>query len=242
MKGGQGFKGMSDRPIDPASVRHILVQDPALKRYPPAQDQDMQEIFGGEYDWTTRGPYDENEWRKYRVVPRAHPLPPCAFAYFLEGLEAKGRLDFQGRPGITSVVRWNPRSVMFSVKICLVNSYLHKYMWHMYSHWCRHRRIVLKNYIHSRYQYMQTVWGELSFGGNTCSACVHSLSNTGKMPCRLFMRWFRAKGNLLEIFLVFANNSTMLSYQVSVILPPSVQRAFMCKAVNPKKSSPRSKS
>ena len=27
-----------------------------------------------EYDWTTGGPYDGNEGRKYYTVPRAHPL------------------------------------------------------------------------------------------------------------------------------------------------------------------------
>ena len=31
------------------------------------------------------------------------------------GLEAKGLLDFQGRRGITSIVRWNLRPVIFGV-------------------------------------------------------------------------------------------------------------------------------
>ena len=45
---------------------------------------------------------------------------PCVpvFLLTLIGLEAKGLLDFQGRRGITSVVRWNPRPVIFVVQAC----------------------------------------------------------------------------------------------------------------------------
>ena len=39
-------------------------------------------IFGSRYDWTTVGPYDGNEWKKYRVVPRAHPSRTLLSAYF----------------------------------------------------------------------------------------------------------------------------------------------------------------
>ena len=39
-------------------------------------------FVGDQYDWTIGGLYDGNEWRKYRVIPRAHPLRPCVFAYF----------------------------------------------------------------------------------------------------------------------------------------------------------------
>ena len=34
------------------------------------------------YDRTTGGPYDGNEWRKYCVVPRAHPSRPRVYACF----------------------------------------------------------------------------------------------------------------------------------------------------------------
>ena len=54
--------------------------------------------------------------RKYRVIPPAHPLRPFVFVYFNIGLEAKGLLDFEGRRGITSVVRWNLRPVIFGVE------------------------------------------------------------------------------------------------------------------------------
>ena len=37
--------------------------------------------FGDQYDWTTGGPYDGNEWKKYRVVPHARPLRPLVYAY-----------------------------------------------------------------------------------------------------------------------------------------------------------------
>ena len=39
------------------------------------------------------------------------------FMLILIGLEVKGLLDFQGRRGITSFVRWNLRPVIFSVEI-----------------------------------------------------------------------------------------------------------------------------
>ena len=73
-------------------------------------------IVGDRSDWTTGGPYDGNAWRKYRVVPRAHPLHPLVYAFF-KGLETKGLLDFQGRCGITSVLRWNLRPVISGVDI-----------------------------------------------------------------------------------------------------------------------------
>ena len=51
-------------------------------------------LIGNRSGWTTGASDDGNEWRKYRVVPRTRPLRPC------------GLLDFQGRHGITPVVRW----------------------------------------------------------------------------------------------------------------------------------------
>ena len=63
------------------------------------------------YDCTIGGPQDGNEWRKYRVVLCAHPSRPL-FMLIEIGLEAKALSDFQGRRGITSVVRWNLRPVI----------------------------------------------------------------------------------------------------------------------------------
>ena len=37
---------------------------------------------GDQYDWTTGGPHDANDWKKYRVVPRAHPWRTLPCAYF----------------------------------------------------------------------------------------------------------------------------------------------------------------
>ena len=45
-----------------------------------------------------------------RGTPRVH-----LFMLILIGLEAKGLLDFQGQRGITSVVRWSLRPVIFGV-------------------------------------------------------------------------------------------------------------------------------
>ena len=43
------------------------------------------------------------------------PRVPFFMLIFI-GLEAKGLLAFQGQCGITSVVRWNLRPVIFSIK------------------------------------------------------------------------------------------------------------------------------
>ena len=77
----------------------------------------------GPYDWTTGAPHDENEWKKYRVVPVRTPRVPFVMLILI-GLEAKGLLAFQGRRGIASVVRWNVRPVIFGVEQWLGANYL----------------------------------------------------------------------------------------------------------------------
>ena len=59
---------------------------------------DSQTSFGGWYDWTTGVPHDGNEWKKYRVVPRAHPSRTLPYAYFNRS-GSKGAFSF---PGATS--------------------------------------------------------------------------------------------------------------------------------------------
>ena len=52
-------------------------------------------------------------------VPRRTSLVPLAFPCFLLCLirvEAEGLLDYQGRAGIISIVRWNLRPVIFGVE------------------------------------------------------------------------------------------------------------------------------
>ena len=49
-------------------------------------------------------------------VPRRSSLPPLAFPCFVLSsipVEAEGLLDYQGRAGIISIVRWNLRPVIF---------------------------------------------------------------------------------------------------------------------------------
>ena len=51
------------------------------------------------------------------VPRRTSPVPlafPC-FVHCLIKVEAKGFLDYQGRAGIISIVRWNLRPVIFGV-------------------------------------------------------------------------------------------------------------------------------
>ena len=69
------------------------------------------EKSGDQYDWTTPG---DRTMEVNGGSTGSHPLRPCVFAYFI-GLETKVFLDFKGRRGITSVVRWNLRLVIFGV-------------------------------------------------------------------------------------------------------------------------------
>ena len=69
--------------------------------------------IGDQYDWTTGVPDNGNDWRKFRVVPRS--AFPC-FVRCLIGVETEGLLDYQGRAGIISIVRWNLRPVIFGVE------------------------------------------------------------------------------------------------------------------------------
>ena len=52
-------------------------------------------------------------------VPRRTSLAPLASSCFVlssTGVETEGLLDYQGRVGIMSVVRWNLRPVIFGVE------------------------------------------------------------------------------------------------------------------------------
>ena len=42
----------------------------------------MGSKIGERYDWTTGAPHDGNEWKKCRVVPRAHPSRTLLYAHF----------------------------------------------------------------------------------------------------------------------------------------------------------------
>ena len=71
--------------------------------------------IGDRYDWTTGVPDIGNDWRKVRVIPRPHPLSP-SFVLCLVGVETERFLDYQRRAGISSIVRWNLRPVIFGVE------------------------------------------------------------------------------------------------------------------------------
>ena len=51
--------------------------------------------FEDRNDWTTGAPHDGNEWKKYRVVARAHPSRTLLYAYFTRS-ENKGAFSFPG--------------------------------------------------------------------------------------------------------------------------------------------------
>ena len=70
-----------------------------------------------QYDCTTGVPDNGNEWRKFRAVPRLYPIAFSCFALCLIGVETEGLLDYQGRAGIISIVRWNLRPVIFGVEL-----------------------------------------------------------------------------------------------------------------------------
>ena len=60
-------------------------------------------------------PDNANEWRKFRVVARSHPCVPCFVLCFI-GVKTEEFLDFQGRAGSISIVRWNLRPVIFGCR------------------------------------------------------------------------------------------------------------------------------
>ena len=54
------------------------------------------------------------------VPRRTSPVPlafPCLYIVYLIRVEAEALLDYQGRAGIISIVRWNLRPVIFGVDI-----------------------------------------------------------------------------------------------------------------------------
>ena len=60
------------------------------------------------------------QWKWMEEVPRRTSLVPLAFpcsVRCLIGVEAEGLLDYQGRAGIISIVRWNLRLVIFGVEM-----------------------------------------------------------------------------------------------------------------------------
>ena len=62
-------------------------------------------------------PDNGNEWRKFREGYLA--CTPCvpSFVHCLIRVEAEGLLDYEGRAGIISIVRWNLRPVIFGVEV-----------------------------------------------------------------------------------------------------------------------------
>ena len=67
-----------------------------------------------QYDWTTGVLDIENEWRKFRVVPRSHPLrPPVLCFVFRVGNRRAFRQPGEG--GIISIVWWNLHPIIFGV-------------------------------------------------------------------------------------------------------------------------------
>ena len=64
-------------------------------------------------------------------VPRRTSLVPLAFPCFvlcLIGVETEKFLDYQGRAGIISIVRWNPRPVRLGVERGKVGGGVHRGM------------------------------------------------------------------------------------------------------------------
>ena len=75
-----------------------------------------------QYDWTTGVPDNGNEGRKFRAVPRPYPLHSLVCTLFTKG-GSRGLLDYQGRAGIISIVRWNLRPVIF----VYIHTYIHTF-------------------------------------------------------------------------------------------------------------------
>ena len=60
------------------------------------------------------------QWKRMEEVPRSYlartPCVPLFFLLCLIGVETEALLDYQGRAGIISIVRWNLRPVIFGVE------------------------------------------------------------------------------------------------------------------------------
>ena len=84
-----------------------------------------------QYDWTTGAPDNRNEWRKFRVVLRLRPCVPWFSTLFNRGgnRRAFSLIDFQGKVGITSIVRWDLCPVIFGVKFHVIHSVSRNYNW-----------------------------------------------------------------------------------------------------------------
>ena len=76
----------------------------------------LTSLFHGQYDWTTGAPENGNEWRKFGAVPRSHPLRPLRCTLFNRGGNRRAS-GLPGEGGITSIVWWNLRPVMFGVEL-----------------------------------------------------------------------------------------------------------------------------
>ena len=92
-------------------------------KFPPRRSfRESLVFFRERYDWTTRVPDNGNDRRKFRVVPSLAPLASPCFVLCLIGVETEGLLDYQGRAGIISIVRWNLRPVIFGGEVCMLGS------------------------------------------------------------------------------------------------------------------------
>ena len=91
---------------------------------PAMQNQDFTTLpsphlllLHAQCDWTTGVPDNGNEWRKFRTVPSLAPLVSPCCVLCSKGVATEGPLDFQGKAGINSIVRWNLRPVIFGVHL-----------------------------------------------------------------------------------------------------------------------------
>ena len=70
-------------------------------------------LIHARYDWTTggAGPHRAGQWKWMVEVPRRTSLAlfasPC-FILPLKGMETERLVDYQGKAGIISIVRWKP--------------------------------------------------------------------------------------------------------------------------------------
>ena len=66
-------------------------------------------LFHAQYDWTTGVPDNGNEWRKFRDVPRSHPLRPLVFYFgFMDGNRRAFRLPGEGGDHFHCTVQPSP--------------------------------------------------------------------------------------------------------------------------------------
>ena len=117
---------MTRRVLDkprPGKVSFDFLSDREIHAPPPQNQLSISRVqnwgwFRAQYDWTTGVPDNGMIGGSSMSYLARTPCVPL-FLLWLIGGETERLLDYQGRTGISSIVRWNLRPVIFGVEWCV---------------------------------------------------------------------------------------------------------------------------